>query len=276
MNNRRPNERLLVSCLCVTEDRPAFIPWLLWNYDRQSWPERELLIIDSSKEPLVLERKDVRVLHTHHQTGVAHKRNLALEHARGEIITWFDDDDWQHPEKLERLVHALRTDKPFAGSAESWFLDLRTLRCTSYRAPGRRILFNSAGFHTDAARKVAFPIQVKKASDTRWMEALQRRFGTTGEVLDQPLFFWLCHQGNLSNPASKRRFTQNFAVLQRHIDCAAWGDTSGALEALKDRLGSDVMCERAGGMKVAGERHDDERPRRDSRTRAGARVPGRG
>ena len=24
-----------VSCLCVTEGRPAFMPWLLWCFDRQ-------------------------------------------------------------------------------------------------------------------------------------------------------------------------------------------------------------------------------------------------
>ena len=151
------------------------------------------------------------------------KRNLALEHARGEFVTWFDDDDWQHPEKVERLVRALRSGKPFAGSAESWFLDLHTLRCTRYLAPGRRILFNGAGFRTDAARKVAFPTHVKKASDTRWMEAMQRRFGTAGEVLDQPLFFWLCHDGNLSNPATKRRFNRDFAALEAHIDGALPG-----------------------------------------------------
>ena len=27
----------LVSCLCVTEDRPAFREWLLWNYRKQDY-----------------------------------------------------------------------------------------------------------------------------------------------------------------------------------------------------------------------------------------------
>jgi len=245
MNNPRPDARPLVSCLCVTEDRLAFMPWLLWNYDRQNWTERELVIVDSSVEPLVVDREDVRVIRTHHRAGVAHKRNLALKHARGEIVTWFDDDDWQHPEKLERLARALRAGKPFAGSAESWFLDLNTLRCTRYRSSGRRILFNSAGFLTGEARQVAFPTHVKKASDTRWLAALQRRFGTTGEVLDQPLFFWLCHGGNLSNPATKRRFNRDFSALETGMDQAAWGGTSAALEGLKNRLrNNSVMNDR--------------------------------
>src|SRR5207249_7253909 len=32
----------LVSCLCVTEDRPAFVDWLLWNFDKQDYANREL------------------------------------------------------------------------------------------------------------------------------------------------------------------------------------------------------------------------------------------
>ncbi|MDX6511428.1 MAG: hypothetical protein QOE36_932, partial [Gaiellaceae bacterium] len=40
----------LVSCLCVTEDRPAFLPWLLWNYRKQDYEARELVIVDSSSE----------------------------------------------------------------------------------------------------------------------------------------------------------------------------------------------------------------------------------
>ncbi len=52
-----------VSCLCVTEGRSAFMPWLLWCYDRQSWPRRELVIVDSSHQPLhVPNRGDVRVV----------------------------------------------------------------------------------------------------------------------------------------------------------------------------------------------------------------------
>ena len=258
----------LVSCLCITEDRPAFIPWLLWNFDRQTWPERELVIVDSSAPPLALDRDDVRVIHAPHRTGVARKRNLALEQARGPWLTWFDDDDWQHPEKLALLAGALGAGKPFAGAAESWFLDLQTLKCAPYRASGRRILFNSAGFRTDAARKVAFPVRMRKASDTSWMSALQRRLGTSGTVLGEPLFFWLCHGGNISNPAGKHRFTQDVAVLRQHVDAAAWGDTSDALAALQDRLGSVVA---AGATAAVQRRSGGDMARTE---RSAAAVPG--
>ena len=50
-----------VSCLCVTENRPEFMDWMLWNYDRQTWPERELVVVDSSGAPFSSGRDDVRV-----------------------------------------------------------------------------------------------------------------------------------------------------------------------------------------------------------------------
>ncbi len=239
----------LISCLCITEDRPAFMPWLLWNYDRQTWParERELVIIDSSTAPLAIDRDDVRVIHVPHRTGVARKRNLALEHARGDIVAWLDDDDWQHPERLARLARALNDGKPYAGAAEGWFLELSTLRCRRYWGAGQRILFNGAGFRTDVTRPVRFPEHLRRASDTSWMHALRQRLRSAGKVVDGPLFFWLCHGANLSNPSHKHRFTEGLGTLRARLGAAAWGDTEAELAALQRRLGLDAGRAVAGG-----------------------------
>ncbi|MGC4067365.1 MAG: glycosyltransferase family A protein [Polyangiaceae bacterium] len=113
----------LVSCLCVTERRAAFMPWLLWGFERQTYEHRELVIVDSSPEPLSISRANVRVLAAPPGSNVPTKRNLALDAARGDYIAWFDDDDWQHPERLERLVESLREDHVIVGSSRSWFVD---------------------------------------------------------------------------------------------------------------------------------------------------------
>ena len=124
----------LVSCLCVTEGRAAFMPWLLWCFDRQTWPHRELVILDSSERPFASARNDVRVVALPPGTGVARKRNLAMRAARGDVIAWFDDDDWQHPQKLAWHVEALRTGAAYAGSASGWFVDLHRSSCEAFRA----------------------------------------------------------------------------------------------------------------------------------------------
>jgi glycosyltransferase involved in cell wall biosynthesis len=214
------------------------MPWLLWCYDRQSWPRRELVIVDSSPEPLqVAGRDDVRVVTVPPGTGVAWKRNLALQEARGEIITWFDDDDWQHPDKLAWLVEALSNEAPYAGSCHGWFVDLMGLRCAPYRGPKRQIVFNSAGFQRNVALSLPFRDTLQRASDTRWMQDLVARY-RRGEVIlkREDMFFWLCHQENLSNPARRRRFSEPLETLRRRIGTEAWGDTDDALDALRMRL----------------------------------------
>jgi hypothetical protein len=43
----------LVSCLCVTENRSAFIPWLA-ELREQDYQRRELVVVDSSDVPCEL------------------------------------------------------------------------------------------------------------------------------------------------------------------------------------------------------------------------------
>lgn len=230
-------EEPLISCLCVTENRLAFMPWLLWNYDRQSWAKRELVIVDSSTTPYQSDRPDVRVVGAPPGTGVGAKRNLALEHARGIIVTWFDDDDWQHPQKLSLLADALADERVvYAGARHAWFVDLAGGGCTRYRGSGGQPVFNSAGFRLEAVRSVRFSEKRRKASDTRWMQALRQRYPSRMALLPkEDLFFWLCHGGNLSNPAGRRRFPKPLHVLQEMVG-EGWGDTGAALAGLRERL----------------------------------------
>ena len=60
-----PGDPGLVSCLCVTEERPAFLPWLFWNYGKQDYWARELVIVDSSREPLTTDDSSVTVVRMH-------------------------------------------------------------------------------------------------------------------------------------------------------------------------------------------------------------------
>ncbi len=258
----RAAENPLVSCLCVTEDRPAFMPWLLWSYDRQSWPRRELVIVDSSAEPAAFPgREDVRVVAAPHGTGVAQKRNQALEEARGEIVSWFDDDDWQHPEKLSWLAEALAGGAVWAGARHGWFVGLAERRCERYRSARREVVFNSAGFVREAVLPVEFPARVRRASDTRWLRQVYQRHRGRGAVVDRPLFFWLCHRRNLSNPARRRRLGVSLSELADEVGPEAWDGTEEALDALEERL-------RAAGDGAA--RRTSPKPRR---ARTGGRKP---
>ena len=212
------------------------MPWLLWCFDRQTWLHRELLILDSSEHTFVSDRDDVRVMALPSGTGVARKRNLGLGAARGDLIAWFDDDDWQHPEKLARHVEALKDGAEYTGSPSGWFVDLYQSRCAAFKAPPGCMIFNSAAFRREAVLPVAFREGVERASDTYWMRKVAAHCRHSTDVERDDLFFWLSHEGNISNPTRKKRFSHDLDVLRDHIGTAAWGDTDAALESLRLRL----------------------------------------
>jgi hypothetical protein len=68
-NARRRAEGLtsspFVSCLCATEDREPFMPWLLGNFYKQDYPKRELVVVDSSSvDPALPRRPDISLIRT--------------------------------------------------------------------------------------------------------------------------------------------------------------------------------------------------------------------
>lgn len=105
----------LVSCLMVTADRRDLCRRSIRCFQRQTYPNRELVVVDDGDEDLApvladlpadqvcyvkLERKPENVL--------GHLRNVALDHASGTFLAQWDDDDWYHAERLETQVGALQ------------------------------------------------------------------------------------------------------------------------------------------------------------------------
>lgn len=240
-NLARIPEKPLVSCLCVTENRHAFMPWLLWSYDRQQWAQRELVVVDSSEPPIDLpKRRDVRVLHVPLGTSLGKKRNLALASARGEVVAWFDDDDWQHPERLRGLIpllraSALRLGASFIGPSQSYFIDTHGRRAEAYRVP-RYAIFNGSIYYTAMVRHARFPEDVLRTEDTRWISSLLRNRQGAAIVGRYPSpFLWLSHDVNITNAQPLRRLHLDAQEAIRSLG-AAWADTSEQLARLRSRL----------------------------------------
>lgn len=227
----------LVSCLCVTEDRPAFLEWLLWNYDKQDYPARELVIVDGSGElPAALEERAATIVRCPPRTTIARKRNLAVEAARGTFITWFDDDDWQHPRKLSILAAALGDSDVMAGSRESWFVDVNRGRARPHQTQ-RAVIFNGLGIRRDAVEAVRFDERRTRAADTAWVADVRRHTRCTPRVVGQILSFWLCHGANISNPVTRYVFPRPLADVREAVGAANWGETGEQLARLRGRLG---------------------------------------
>jgi hypothetical protein len=228
----------LVSCLCVTEDRPAFLPWLYWNFRKQDYTARELVLVDSSREPLTPPGDcAVTVVRCAPRTSVGRKRNLAVEAARGELITWFDDDDWQHPRKLSILATALEGDGVLAGSRRSWFIDVQRGRARPHDAQ-RSLIFNGLGVRRAALAGVRFDERRARAADTAWAASLRRQTRCAPRVVPHVLSCWLCHAENISNPARRYVFPHGLSAVSEALGSDDWGDTDEELARLRSRLGA--------------------------------------
>jgi glycosyltransferase involved in cell wall biosynthesis len=223
----------LVSCLCVTEAREPFHPWLLWNYEKQDYPFRELVVVDSSPREGRWPA-GVEVVRCAPGTTVGRKRNLAVEAAHGDVLAFFDDDDWQHPRRLSLLVCALAGGIRIAGAKRSWFVDLARGRARAHAAQ-RGVIFNGLGVRRSALAGVRFDEDRPRAADTAWMSAVARESRCDPAPLGDLLSFWLCHTANVSNQVSRYVFSHSLDAVRADAGPGSWGHTDGELARLRDR-----------------------------------------
>ena len=104
-----------VSCLMVTADRRRLCRRAVRCYERQTYPNRELVVVDDGEQDLspVLETvPDGDLTHVQLPSEKDHVlgrlRNVALEAATGQLMAQWDDYDWYHPNRIEKQVRTLR------------------------------------------------------------------------------------------------------------------------------------------------------------------------
>jgi glycosyltransferase involved in cell wall biosynthesis len=121
-----------MSCIMPTRDRRPFVRLTLELFARQSYVNRELLIIDDGADSvadLISGHPNVKHIRLNRRTSVGDKRNLGCETASGDIIVHWDDDDWYSATRLERQAHALMcNDGDVIALAMRYILELPLLR----------------------------------------------------------------------------------------------------------------------------------------------------
>jgi glycosyltransferase involved in cell wall biosynthesis len=123
-----PSSAPLVSCIMPTFNRRRFIPLALERFREQTYPNRELLIVDDGTDPvgdLVREEPAVRYLRVDRRMRIGAKRNLACAEARGEIVAHWDDDDWYSRDRLARQAAPIvRGDADVTGLENRFVLQM--------------------------------------------------------------------------------------------------------------------------------------------------------
>ncbi len=175
---------------------------------RQTWTNVELIVVDDASpaeygdvlDALAALDPRVRVLRMPTNGGTYLARNAALEAARGVFVANQDDDDWSHPERIERQVRPLLED-PSIPSSIGWCM--RTDERLVAQRPGYAHVFanvSSLLFRRDLALAVGGFIPTRRASDTELMMRLDRYAEQPHVEIRLPLSVMRVRAGSLSSP----------------------------------------------------------------------------
>ena len=101
----------LVSCICLTTwpRRQAYLPDALRSYRQQTYPDRELVVVNDG-DPLVSHATDVTVVNlppVGRRWTIGEKRNVGVRAARGTYLATWDDDDISLPDRLSKEMDAM-------------------------------------------------------------------------------------------------------------------------------------------------------------------------
>src|SRR6185436_1097821 len=192
----------LVSCIMPTYNRRAFARQAINYFLRQSYGNRELIIVDDGDDAVGdLEPVDsrVRYFRADARATIGAKRNFACEHARGELIVHWDDDDWAASNRLSFQVESMTASgADLCGLDRPLFYDPLTDRGWEYVYP-RGSKFWVAGStlcYTKAFwRQNPFP-NINVGEDTRFVWGARARRMIALE--DTSFFVAIVHAGNTS------------------------------------------------------------------------------
>jgi hypothetical protein len=197
---------LLVSCLCVTHSRPEFMPWVVHQFEKQQAKcFAELVIVQSGTEQKNLTTGRIRHVQRSYG-GISAKREEALVITDAPFVTWFDDDDWQAPDKLARGLASMGESTSAVGARHAYMYSIESGQASLYESTYEPIIFNSAVYRKNSVPQ-NFDSTKITGEDTEWCERwLKTR--PSYVTLGEPTHAWLCHGRNIVNKANSRFFEE--------------------------------------------------------------------
>lgn len=161
--NAAPTTSGLVSCILPTKNRAAFIPGAVRSYQSQTYPAKELIVLDNGEDStasLLPSDPSIRYIKIDGQRTIGDMRNLCARYARGEFVCHFDSDDWSAPERITDQVTRLGVHGVVTGYHAMLFYDVRDGRCYHWsmpHSPIRYVLGTSLCYRKEWWRHHPFP-----------------------------------------------------------------------------------------------------------------------
>ncbi|WP_207485873.1 glycosyltransferase [Arenibaculum pallidiluteum] len=118
-----------ISCLMVTRGRTALAKAAIDSFLRQTYPDKELVIVSEEEDPELLDHVRSKpgnlikvVLVRGGTPTLGELRNVAVEQASGPLVCQWDDDDLYDPRRLEVQHAVLARTKAHACMLQRWMV----------------------------------------------------------------------------------------------------------------------------------------------------------
>lgn len=107
----------LISCICVTSNRPLLLQRAIACFERQTYSNRELVLSYPKSDVLtrkvaeqIAEISDIKmvILERPDEENLGIARNHAIEASNGSYVCIWDDDDWYHNDRIQHQYDAIK------------------------------------------------------------------------------------------------------------------------------------------------------------------------
>jgi glycosyltransferase involved in cell wall biosynthesis len=196
--------------------RRAFLPQATRLFQKQTYTPTELVIVDDSPAwagscEAVLYSENVQYVQIMSDVDVTigAKRNLACSVAQGEIICFFDDDDYFAPERLARQAEPIiRGEADVVGLTMRLVLDVqqgRLWRCSDElhaRLFPHGVKCGTLMYSAKVARETVWYPNMSRGEDAWFLHRLLKHGARLVAVDDPTLYVCVRHGGNVTSDFS--------------------------------------------------------------------------
>lgn len=211
----------LVSCIMPTRNRVDYVLQAIRYFQRQDYPERELIILDDGSDDLSgrLPSDDrIHYVRMPSEQSIGAKRNRGCGVAHGSIIAQWDDDDWYAPNRLSvQVAPLLAGEADLTGLTAGVFFDL--LRWEFWRCTPdlhRRLFIGGVHggtlvFNRTLWGRLAYYPNISLAEDAIFLRDTTQRHARLCKLPNDGSFVYLRHARN----------SWSF-VCGQHLDPMGW------------------------------------------------------
>ncbi len=224
----------LISVITPLYNAADTIAETIHSIQAQTYSHWELIIVDDASSDtsteivfaMAAKETRIRFFQSEENKGSGYCRNLAIQHAKGDLIAFLDADDLWHPEKLDRQLKFMQQHDCSVSFTNYLHIDAAgdpvgkrvvARPSLSYcQQHSNNYIGNLTGMYNAAALgKIAAPLLRKRQDWALWLEAIQRS-GKPAMGLQEDLAYYRVGSDSLS--ANKwKLITYNYLFYKQHL-----------------------------------------------------------